>query len=414
MISTRKIATCLLIGTLTFTGRAMVAEAAETSEVPVAGISVLLEKVYQTTQNADEKITQVLLSETTSQYANLAFAQVTNYVNIRSKDNENSDILGKLYDNSAATILEKKGDWYRVKSGSVTGYIKSEYLLTGDKVKELANTLGTRLATVNTTTLKVREKASVDAEVLTLVPQGKQLKVTKETDGWVKVSIDDNTSGYVSTDYVKLWNEYEEAISMEEEKERLEQEAEAQEAQERPQEIRSMSVVSTAERTASSERSSSSNTSSSDNSSSTSSSSGSSSETASSQDISSTSDTSEQSTLRSKIVTYALQFEGNPYVWGGTSLTSGADCSGFTQSVFAHFGVYIPRTSRTQAVGGQRISISEMQPGDLIFYTRNGTINHVALYIGNGKVINASSPKTGIRITNYDYRQPYKVVSYLN
>jgi cell wall-associated NlpC family hydrolase len=118
--------------------------------------------------------------------------------------------------------------------------------------------------------------------------------------------------------------------------------------------------------------------------------------------------------IRDNIVEYALQFEGNPYVWGGTSLTRGADCSGFTQSVFRDNGISIPRTSRIQATGGKRVSIDNIEPGDLIFYEKRGTINHVALYIGNGKVISASSPSTGIVIKNYDYRQPYKAVSYID
>lgn len=118
--------------------------------------------------------------------------------------------------------------------------------------------------------------------------------------------------------------------------------------------------------------------------------------------------------LRNKIVKYALRFEGNPYVWGGTSLTRGADCSGFTQSIFRNMGFRIPRTSRTQATGGKRISLSKIKPGDLLFYRRNGRINHVAIFIGNGKVISASSARTGIRITKYNYRQPYKAVSYIN
>lgn len=117
---------------------------------------------------------------------------------------------------------------------------------------------------------------------------------------------------------------------------------------------------------------------------------------------------------REAIVDYALQFVGNPYVWGGTSLTQGADCSGFTQSVFRDNNISIPRTSRTQAGLGKTISIDAMQPGDLIFYTNGKEIDHVVLYIGNGKVVAASSPSTGIRITNYNYRQPYKVVSYLS
>mgnify|MGYP001110044282 FL=1 len=112
------------------------------------------------------------------------------------------------------------------------------------------------------------------------------------------------------------------------------------------------------------------------------------------------------SNTRIDLCQYAKQFVGNPYVWGGTSLTKGADCSGFVQSVFKKFGVYLPRTSREQAGVGTKISLADAKPGDLIFYAKGGTINHVALYIGDGQVVHASNPRTGIRISNATYRSP--------
>lgn len=118
--------------------------------------------------------------------------------------------------------------------------------------------------------------------------------------------------------------------------------------------------------------------------------------------------------LRKKIVEYACKFEGNPYRYGGTSLTKGIDCSGFAQAVYRDNGIKIPRTSKQQAEGGKQISIENIGPADLIFYGNGGIINHVAIYIGDGKVISASSKKYGIRITKYDYRQPYKAVSYID
>lgn len=119
------------------------------------------------------------------------------------------------------------------------------------------------------------------------------------------------------------------------------------------------------------------------------------------------------SDIRVDLSQYAKQFVGNPYVWGGTSLTKGADCSGFVQSVFKNFGISLPRTSSTQAGAGTKITMAEALPGDLIFYAKGGRINHVALYIGGGQVVHASSPKTGIKISKYNYRTPYKVVRVL-
>lgn len=115
------------------------------------------------------------------------------------------------------------------------------------------------------------------------------------------------------------------------------------------------------------------------------------------------------SDVRVDLVNYAKQFLGNPYVWGGTSLTNGADCSGFVLSIFKKYGVSLPHHSGSQAQMGTKISLSEAKPGDLVFYAKNGTVNHVAIYIGNGQVIHASNPKTGIKISNVSYRTPYCV-----
>lgn len=119
------------------------------------------------------------------------------------------------------------------------------------------------------------------------------------------------------------------------------------------------------------------------------------------------------SDVRVDICQYAKEFLGNPYVWGGTSLTKGADCSGYVMSLYKKYGVSLPHSSRAQANCGTTIKVSEAQPGDLIFYGKGKTINHVAMYIGGGQVIHASSPKTGIRISNVSYRTPFKAVRIL-
>lgn len=114
------------------------------------------------------------------------------------------------------------------------------------------------------------------------------------------------------------------------------------------------------------------------------------------------------------IANYACQFVGNPYVYGGTSLTNGADCSGFTMSIFSHFGINTGRSSRDQAAKGREIPVSDIQPGDLLFYASGSTINHVALYIGDGQIIHASTAKTGIKYAEYNYRTPCKAVTFLD
>ena len=112
------------------------------------------------------------------------------------------------------------------------------------------------------------------------------------------------------------------------------------------------------------------------------------------------------SDVRVDLVQYAKQFVGNPYVWGGTSLTNGADCSGFTMNIYKKYGVSLPHHAASQAQLGTKVSLGEAKPGDLVFYAKNGSINHVAIYIGNGQVIHASSPKTGIKISGVNYRTP--------
>jgi len=396
--TTRKIALGCMVGTLAFAGQMNTAKAAER---PVAGIDVVLSAFYENEDSTNLNVRDFLKTDLLSEFTDLGIAQVSNYVNVREKASEGSKIVGKLYNNAAATILEEKGDWYQVTSGTVTGYIKADYLTTGDKVEELADQVGTKIATVNTTTLKVREKASLESRVLTLVPVGEEMTVNKEKKEWLKVTFTDGSTGYVAADYVDIRTEFDEAISIEEEK-----------AQQAAEEARK-AAEEAARKAKEQERNrihsySTSNSSSDKTSSSSSSASGSSSNSSSNR-----SSSGQSSSLRSNIVSYALRFEGNPYVWGGTSLTGGTDCSGFTQSVYEQFGIYIPRDSRSQAGSGRQVSLSSMKPGDLIFYSRNGRINHVVLYIGNGKVIGASSRREGITIKNYNYRTPVKVVSYL-
>ena len=119
--------------------------------------------------------------------------------------------------------------------------------------------------------------------------------------------------------------------------------------------------------------------------------------------------------LRNKMVNYGLQFVGNRYVWGGNDPHTGADCSGFVKYVYSHVaGITLPRTSREQARQGTPIKSSQMRPGDLIFYANGGgTVNHVAMYIGNGQIVHAASRRSGIKISTWNYRTPYRIVNML-
>jgi cell wall-associated NlpC family hydrolase len=224
----------------------------------------------------------------------------------------------------------------------VEGYVKSEYLLSGDAAAAKAAEVIQTLAKVTTTTLYVREEPNTDCSIITSMPLGEELEVIEQLDGWVKVNVDSD-EGYVSADYVEISTQLTTAMTM--------------------TEVRYGQGVSD---------------------------------------------------VRVSLVQYATQFVGNPYVWGGTSLTRGADCSGFVLSVFAKYGVSLPHSSKAQANYGTKISASEAQPGDLFFYGSGKGINHVAIYIGGGQVVHASSPKSGIKISSAYYRTPVKVVRILN
>jgi len=292
-------------------------------------------------------------------------AQVSNYVNVRDVPSEDGEVVGKLYNNSAGEWLGKEGDWYKIKSGSVVGYVKGEYVVTGQAAIELAAEVGNRIAVVNTTTLKVREEPSADAAVLGLVPNEDRLTVLDETDEWIKVSIEEG-DGYVSKEFVNVSTEFVQAESTAEEEARLQKEEDERK--------KANAAAAAAQKKNSSSSSSSS---------------------------SSSGYSVSGSSTGAAVANYALQFVGNPYVYGGTSLTNGTDCSGFTMSVYKNFGVSLPHSSGAQrSVGYDVGSIANAQPGDLVCYS-----GHVALYIGNGQIVHASTAKTGIKISNASYRQ---------
>lgn len=272
------------------------------------------------------------------QFQDTAISIANDYVNIRKEPNTDSDIKGKLYQGSAATILKTKGDWVKIKSGSVTGYIRKDYLAIGTEAAKLADKYGKLYATVKkgTDTLNVRREKSTEADILAQLDDGDSRLVKGEAAEWVKIKTDDGL-GYVAKEYVTTKFQFEKAVSIQEEQ---------------------------------------------------------------------ASDGSTASSQNDSIVSYALQFVGNPYVWGGTSLTNGADCSGFTMSVYAHFGYGLPHSSAAQAGCGRAVSMGELQPGDLVFYRHGESIGHVAMYIGGGRVVHAQCVKTGITTSDVYYNTP--------
>lgn len=352
------------------------------------------------------------------QFQTTALSIASDYVNIRKTPSTEGKILGKLYEGSSAKILEEKDGWTKIESGSVTGYIKSEFLATGAKAEKLATKYGTYYAKVKpgTITLNVRKKPNTTCTILTQIPEDESYEVVKIGKNWVKISIDGD-KGWVAKEFVNLHAKFKKAISIEEERAEERRKAEAAAAEQerlnalaaeqaRQSQSSSSSNSSSSSSGSSSRRSSSSSSHSSSSSSNRSSSSSSHKSSSSSQSSSAGGSVTASGGSGSAIAAYAQKFVGNKYVYGGSSLTNGTDCSGFTMSVYLQFGYSLPHSAAAQAGCGRKVSLSSLQPGDLVFYKNGGSIGHVAMYIGGGQVVHASNPTNGIMISSVRYRTP--------
>lgn len=275
-------------------------------------------------------------------YTNLGMSVISSgNLNIRQEASTDSEVVGILTNHNACELLEDAGDWYKVTSGKVTGYVNKQYLVTGDEAEAIAEQEIKTVATVNTETLNVRAEKSTEAAVLSQVGNSEAFTVNSVADGWVEISVDDSV-GYISQDYVTLAQALPTAKTIEQ--------------------VKYGDGVSD---------------------------------------------------VRASVVSYALQFVGNRYVWGGTSLEKGIDCSGFTMRILGKYGISLPHSSKEQPSYGTKISASEAKPGDLFFYGSGRSISHVAIYIGNGQIVHASNKRDGIKVSNAYYRNPICVARYL-
>ncbi len=447
---------------------------------------------------------QAAFAEINTDVGSLAIARVENYVNIRSEATTQSDAVGKLYNNAAAKILEtvegENGTWYKITSGDVSGYVKSEFFVSGEKAGNLAAEIGKNFARVSADSLRLRAQASTDSEILDVLAKDEEFEILGSEGDFYKITANGQT-GYVSKDFITTRVELAGAEKNRDSEEdgSSSEEAAAEEAPETaaagvpeapaageavtdappavvPVPGSAPESAAPAESTVNSEEAADSaaersapaegaveagKTASSESTSGpeivptpvtgetaapalyAASAGDNGSEPA--EVIEETEKETEKATepetvsqkkttvisttvtgpgggsgasqtvsaTRMNIIDYARQFLGNPYVYGGTSLTNGCDCSGFTQQVYAHFGISTGRSSRDQAGRGKSISVDSVKPGDLLFYASGNYINHVGMYIGNGQIIHSSTPATGITITNADYRTPCAAVSFL-
>lgn len=284
--------------------------------------------------NATEEEKQIV-----AQYTNLGICQTeSGNLNIRETPDPEGALCGKLPNNAGCEILGDNNGWYHISSGEIEGYVKADYIVTGEDAIQLAYDIMERVAVVTADSLRVRSEMNTDSEIITSIPKDEKITIAEEYDDWIALEIDDEI-GYCSKEFVDIQVRLRDAMTL--------------------TEARFGEGVSDG---------------------------------------------------RAALVTFALQYVGNRYVWGGTSLTKGVDCSGFTMQVYRQFGYSLPHYSGAQAKCGKSIKLSEAKPGDLVFYGRGKTIGHVAIYMGNGQIVHASNKRDGIKVSSVYYRNILKVV----
>lgn len=305
------------------------------------------------------------------EYADFAFANVDNYVNVRNQPSTEGEIVGKIYDGAVAQILSLAGEndeWYKIVSGNVEGYIKAEFFLRGEEAVSVMDKYITQYAKVIADKLNVRKEPSVESARMGHLNFDEKVKVIEKKDGWIHIQYAQDKEGYVAAEYVVISEEFNYAKTLEEEAKELAEKADREQREMQAAQAENIGeeivVVPPAVTYTSNEA------------------------------------------LRQEIVNYALQFVGNRYVSGGRSLAGGTDCSGFTCFVYADFGYSISRTPSGQMSGsGRSIGYEEIQPGDIICYSSNGgkSCTHVGMYIGNGQIVHSANSRKGVIISGADF-----------
>ncbi len=391
------LSTAMIIGSVVMPiGAAVIA-----SEEPMAGANVALEvyctgiasgttvatpvdQIVPTAAPADDakpEATEKPKSEHVElnlNYSRLGIAHnVDTYLNVRKKPSESSKIVGKMTKNAGCHVYKIKKGWAKIVSGKVKGWVKKKYMVFDKKAEKLATKVGKNVAVIDTEALKVRELPSTDSEIYSVVAIEEEFELKKEnvTKEFLEKIIKKNGISKKRVNAVggvdKLCENLGDWICIKVDDEY------AFVAKDYVKTQYSLKrAVKLGEVVANS--------------------------------------SSGVSSGQAGIAEYAKNFLGNRYVWGGTSLTNGADCSGFVQSLYRKYGYGLPRTAASQAAATRTVSSSSAKPGDLFFYSNGSRVNHVAMYIGSGMVIHASNPSDGIKISNAFYRQPVKVGRVMN
>lgn len=316
-------------------------------------------------ERAQEEV--VLLSRKQSSEGTMVYANVTNYVNVRAKASTSSEVVGKLYSGCVATVIEDAGKWVYVSSGNVKGYVVKEYLLFYEEAEEAIAKKYSPKIKVTANVLNVRSGAGTGYKVLTSFQTGDTAQLLEVGKEWHKIRFTINgkeSTGYVYAAYTEVIGEPKYGETLTEEKKRLEREQ---------REAKEAAAKAEAERKAAAEQ--------------------------------------KKRNKAKQVADYAKTAVGIDYVWGGTNMKTGVDCSGLCYAAYKKYGYTLPRVSRDMAASSALLSVtpntSHLKAGDLVFYASGGRVDHVAMYIGDGKIVHASDYDTGVIISRYNYRTPH-------
>ena len=324
----------------------------------------VLQKIGEVGEAKDEL---VLFSRAKGLEGTRVYANVSNYVNVRQKASTSSQVIGKLYGDCVATVVEEEGNWVYVNSGNVTGYVVKDYLLLGDAAEEAIAKKYTPKIRVTANVLNVRSGAGTGYGVLDTFSKGEEAELIEQGKEWIKIRFTSDgakKTGYVYGKYVAITGEPKYGETLEEESSRLAAEKKAK---------KEAAAKAEADRKAAAEQA--------------------------------------KRDKAKQVANYAKTAVGTAYVWGGTNMSTGVDCSGLCYAAYKKYGYTLPRVSRDMAASSALLSVtpntSYLKAGDLVFYASGGRVDHVAMYIGDGKVVHASDYNTGVIISRYNYRTPH-------